>query len=600
MVPVPCQRSPALILLSRTKMSGACSSFHASPGRANVSSGSRAHRCNDLLALRPRKAPGAAKGSVPGRLSIRHTQPVCVASPASMPCPRGEASPQLLDGIDTPTSSPPFATGPYSYSCSTAAPLLGAPESLQHWRYNRTGPATTTLGPVPLAVSQRQEVPVGEQLAARVDSFLEAVPSWQLVVGLVATSNVVCAVSRGAMSVSVFPMTSLFHWSGGFTGLVQSGFFAGFTLSSLAGGYLASRVKPEALLAVTVAGTSLFTALTPLAAQASPDNGDLLLLTRALTGGCEGLIYPSIQGLVSARVPAENKAQSLGLCYSGAELGNVLALASSPTLIEHFGWASNFHLYSTFGFLWLAAWQNLLANEAGTEAKPCPSPPAPEPVAVACEEAATVPAVSLKSLLGNKACRAAMASHATYQMGNLITLSWLPTFFCQEYGTSMCSSASLSVLPWLVSIAATNGAGLLADKVVASGALPLLQTRKVMQAVASGGPALCLLSLVAHCGHGDQTSFQAMTTFTAMVSLAQFKTGGYGPNFMELSPKNASILCGTSTSIASVFGTMGIMATGTILDKLHSWPLVFGTMAALHLWSLHLFLRDGEAGEQQF
>ena len=409
------------------------------------------------------------------------------------------------------------------------------------------------------------------------------------------------------MSVSGFQMAEQFDWSDGFTGIVQSGFFLGFTLSSFGGGYLAARVRPEALLALTVAGTSLFTALTPLAAHLSADAPMALPAVRTLTGVCEGFIYPSIQGLVSARVPDKNKSQALGLCYSGAEMGNVLALSASPAIIQSFGWSSNFHLFSSCGLLWLAAWKKLLdaeqetaatASETTSDSSKAPSPASSAAASPSSlkDEAASV---SIADMFSNKAYRAAVASHASYQLGNLMLLSWMPTYFCQEFGTDLCHSSAYSAMPWLFSIVATNGAGLLADKISASGALTPLETRKAMQLIASGGPAVCLLSLIMHSGDGGETATQAMLTMTAMISMAQFKTGGYGPNFMELSPKHASVLCGTSTSLASLFGTAGIMATGAVLENLHSWPLVFGGAAAVHVASLGLFLRDAST-EAQF
>jgi ACS family sodium-dependent inorganic phosphate cotransporter len=422
-------------------------------------------------------------------------------------------------------------------------------------------------------------------------------PFWQTSVGLIASANVACALSRGAMVVSGFPMAEQFGWNDGFTGVVQSGFFLGFTLSSFGGGYLAARIKPEALLALTVAGTSLFTALTPLAAHLSNRDGSIALpAVRALTGLCEGLIYPSIQGLVSARVRKENKARSLALCYSGAEMGNVLSLTASPAIINSCGWSSTFHLFSFCGLVWLAAWKKLLDSEqrAPADADPAASAAAPAVYSSYCEE---VDSLSLVEMFSSRAYRAAVASHASYQLGNLMLLSWMPTFFCQEFGVDLCHGSAYSILPWVFSIATTNASGFLADKVVGTGGFTALQTRKAMQIVASGGPALCLLSLVANSG--TLTAPEAMLTMTAITSMAHFKAGGYGPNFMELSPRHASVLCGTSTSIASLVGTAGIMGTGAVLENLHSWPLVFGGIAAIHVASLGIFLKDASA-ELQF
>lgn len=59
-----------------------------------------------------------------------------------------------------------------------------------------------------------------------------------------------------------------------------------------------------------------FTVLTPLAAA----TGQLwiLLLVRAVMGVGEGVAFPCVQVLVKTWVPADRRARSLSLIYSGA------------------------------------------------------------------------------------------------------------------------------------------------------------------------------------------------------------------------------------------------------------------------------------------
>eukprot|EP00193_Tetraselmis_chui_P004596 CAMPEP_0177766840 /NCGR_PEP_ID=MMETSP0491_2-20121128/8738_1 /TAXON_ID=63592 /ORGANISM="Tetraselmis chuii, Strain PLY429" /LENGTH=491 /DNA_ID=CAMNT_0019283279 /DNA_START=364 /DNA_END=1835 /DNA_ORIENTATION=- len=372
-------------------------------------------------------------------------------------------------------------------------------------------------------------------LVARVAQGVRALPAWQVTLALCCASNVVCATARGAMSVSVFPMSQLFGWTDSFTGTVSSAFFMGFTLSSLCGAYASTRLKPHMLTAAVV-GTSAFTALTPLAAQLDPH--------RVATGISEGLLYPALQGLVSKHVPRENRAQGLGLCYSGAEMGNVVALTTSPALIDGLGWSANFHVYSMLGLGWLAAWGAHTGGKA-TEA------PTTSPAATPRTTPASDTPVPWAQILSNRAYRATVISHCSYQFGNLVALSWLPTYFHQQYNADMCSSAALSITPWVVAIGATNLAAWSSDKFVSSGVLSATHTRKLMQTIASAGPAACILHLLLSSAQ-DTSCVEAMLTLSCMISLLQFKAGGYGPNFMDLSPKHASLLCGLSTSLAGV------------------------------------------------
>jgi len=56
-------------------------------------------------------------------------------------------------------------------------------------------------------------------------------------------------------------------------------------------------------------------------------------------------------------------------------------------------------------------------------------------------------------------------------------------------------SAALSILPWGVNVVCTNLAGWLGDKAVNERGLDRTLVRKVMQGIASLGPAACLLAL---------------------------------------------------------------------------------------------------------
>jgi hypothetical protein len=53
--------------------------------------------------------------------------------------------------------------------------------------------------------------------------------------------------------------------------------------------------------------------------------------------------------------------------------------------------------------------------------------------------------------------------------GYFIYLNWLPTYFNRVLGVNLRSSALLSFLPWLVMAVGSSLAGIIADKLVASG-----------------------------------------------------------------------------------------------------------------------------------
>ena len=66
------------------------------------------------------------------------------------------------------------------------------------------------------------------------------------------------------MSVAIIPMSQQYGWAATTSGLVQSSFFWGYTLSQLPGGALAQMLGGQRVLQAGVAVWSLATAAVPL------------------------------------------------------------------------------------------------------------------------------------------------------------------------------------------------------------------------------------------------------------------------------------------------------------------------------------------------
>jgi hypothetical protein len=97
-----------------------------------------------------------------------------------------------------------------------------------------------------------------------------------LVLVLLATAvSFICSIDRAAMSVAILPMSDQFAWDDSVKGSVSSAFFAGYMVTNLCGGFLATRYSAKGVLALGVVLWSLFTIATP--AAAAGNLGELLL-----------------------------------------------------------------------------------------------------------------------------------------------------------------------------------------------------------------------------------------------------------------------------------------------------------------------------------
>lgn len=410
---------------------------------------------------------------------------------------------------------------------------------------------------------------------------------------LLATAvSFICSIDRAAMSVAILPMSEQFHWDDSIKGAVSSAFFAGYMVTNLCGGFLATRFSAKGVLAMGVVLWSMFTIATPAAAA-----GDLnqLLLARAMMGVGEGVTYPSIQNLARKWVPEAKRSRALAFIYSGHQLGTIGSYLLCPLLISQLGWESIFLGFGSLGFFWLLFWQPMVKEEVE-----------PAGQAGGAAAAAAKPARPLRlqdvpwgAFARSRGFWAIVAAQSTVSVGNVLAFSWLPTFYNQVYGVDVASSSLLSVLPFVATVLATNAAGWIADGLINNKVLDKTSTRKLMQAIASLGPAACLAKLALDQGQGSTASMaDAVALVTAWVSLCGFSAAGYGSNHQDISKEYSGIIYGLCNGIGSICASASIYATGQVLHTTHDWALVFEVAAGLYALGALAYLRYASCEEQ--
>lgn len=168
----------------------------------------------------------------------------------------------------------------------------------------------------------------------------------------------------------------------------------------------------------------------------------------------------------------------------------------------------------------------------------------------------------------------------------------------------MSASASLSVLPWLATVAVSSGSGVLADWLTNAGHLDITRTRKALQLTGSVLPAACLLALASSAQGGasgeDALSLDtALVLLTGGVALSGFQSAGFASNHQDIAGRYAPLLFGFTNALSSLVGSASVYATGVLLDEGYGWGLVFQLVAAAYLVGAVGFVALG-SGERQF
>lgn len=413
------------------------------------------------------------------------------------------------------------------------------------------------------------------------------------------------------MSVAVLPMSEQFAWDDAVKGSIASAFFAGYTITNLCGGYVATRFSSKEVLALGVVLWSCFTMLTP-AAAASGSVGQLMVV-RGLMGVGEGVTYPSIQNLVRRWVPEGGRSRALSFIYSGHQLGTIASYLVAPLVIQEYGWPAVFYLFGSLGFVWLLGWLPLVKNDPADLLPATPAARAAQPAAAAAgkEEApqAGAAAAPLRlqdvpwgAFMRNPAFLATVAAQVASSVGGCLCFSWLPTYYNQVYDVDVMHSSAFTIIPFLATVAATTGSGWIADGLVNNKVLDKTTTRKLMQAIASFGPALVLLRLAggdgAGASGGAHSLGEAVAMITAWLALSGFSASGYGSNHQDISSKYTGILYGLSNGLASIAGSVSIYLTGQVLHTTHDWGLIFEAAAASYVVGALVYLQWASSEEQ--
>ncbi len=389
----------------------------------------------------------------------------------------------------------------------------------------------------------------------------------------------VCYIDRVNISVAIIPMAADLGWSRQTQGSVLSSFFLGYLLLQVAGGRLADRFGGKAVLAAGVLLWSLFTMLTPPAAQLGLT---VLLVTRVLMGMGEAVTFPSIYTLYSRWVPLTERSRAVGLANSGIPLGTVFALLATPVIVQSLGWPWAFYLFGAVGVLWYLVWHVKVTAH-----------PADHP-RISAEELATIEdgttprrdadRVPWRALLSSSAVWAIIVAHFCNNWSLYVLLSWLPTFVNQGLGVDYAAVGWVTMIPHVASFLFLNVAGSVADRLIARG-MDVGRVRKLMQTVGFGGIASALLVV------GQvESAWMAIAVMTVGSALGAFVTGGFAVNHMDIAPRHAGTLMGITNTAGTIPGVIGVYVSGLILDVTGSWALVFQVAAGITLVGLVVFL----------
>lgn len=94
------------------------------------------------------------------------------------------------------------------------------------------------------------------------------IPKRFILVAMCFLGMIICYADRTNFSVAIIPMVKQYKWEKTIEGVILSGFWYGYAITQVPGGYLSDKYSGKIVLSVAVVLWSLCTVVTPPAAQA--------------------------------------------------------------------------------------------------------------------------------------------------------------------------------------------------------------------------------------------------------------------------------------------------------------------------------------------
>nr|XP_057907797.1 voltage-gated purine nucleotide uniporter SLC17A9-like [Doryrhamphus excisus] len=384
--------------------------------------------------------------------------------------------------------------------------------------------------------------------------------------------------ARMTMPVCAVSMAATFHWSKIDTGLALGGFFWGYSCTQILGGHASDKIGGERVLFFSAASWAMISAATPHLAHLGSHTLALMTMARVLMGLVQGVFYPSLASLIAQRVAEGEKAFLMSIMQSGCFLGILIAGGLGSLLLDWYNWESAFYAVGFLSGLWaLIVWQYLLKGQPYPPQRERPSDSRSKRFAI----------FYLLRLLRKPSVWAMVFAHLCTCGTSYILLSWMPTYFNDEYPHA--ATWTYNVFPWLAGIPAALWGGYVSDSLISQG-YSVAFVRKTMQFIAMGASGVFVMPLA------GKVSFPVavMLLSAAMASLS-LTSSGASLNVQDLTPSCAGALFGFMNMLGSFMGVVMVSLTGYLIEVTQSWAAVFSLITAVHVVGVGVFLYFGDA-----
>jgi MFS family permease len=357
-------------------------------------------------------------------------------------------------------------------------------------------------------------------------------------------------------------------------GLVFSAFAYPYALFQLIGGYIGDRFGARLTLGVSGLIVCIATAATGLVGGLAS-----LFAARLVLGIGEGATFPAATRAMAVWTPERSWGFAQGITHAFARLGNAVTPPLIAVLVELVSWRGSFVALALLSLAWVLLWWWTFRD--------IPATPPLRP-----EEFAALPARSRSHANGpvpwlELFYRMLPVTSVDFCYGWTLWLflSWIPSFFYQNYHQDLKQSAFYSAGVFLAGVIGDTLGGIASDRILRRSGDRVAARRNVIVAGMLGGFVFLIPVMLV-----DDVNVAAMALAAAFFCV-ELVVAPIWAVPMDIAPRYSGSASGMMNFGFGVAGIISPLVFGYLLDRTGSWTLPFAGSIGLLLLGAGLAFR---------
>jgi MFS family permease len=388
----------------------------------------------------------------------------------------------------------------------------------------------------------------------------------RIVLGLLCLIYLILYVNRVNISTAAPYIKADLKLSNTQMGLVFSAFALPYAVFQLVGGWIGDKFGPRLTLSLCCVVVGISTMLTGSARGLAS-----LFALRLALGFGEGAAFPTATRAMSSWTPVKRWGFAQGITHSSARLGNALTPPIMAGLLLVVSWRGSFVILGLLSFVWLAVWASYFRND-----------PRQHPGITAADLAELpVPATGARKAprwfaLARRILPVTMVNFC-YGWTLWLFLSWIPTFFYENYHLNLQASALYSAGVLFAGVLGDIAGGLASDRLLRITGDLRTARRSVIVTGFLGAFVFLIPVVLVHNLAGAAVGLSLAFFFAELVVAPVWSIP------MDIAPQFAGSASGMMNFGFAVAGLISPSSFGYLVDRTGSWVIPFAGSIALLL-----------------